>query len=284
MAKKKSKFESMESSILEALLDDVNTSDADALVIENILNEREKDQEVDEYFEEEPEELQESQEKTPRDVANAERREEILVEMRAKIGFKAEIVPFNTIEWVSGYISGILDDPRAKLPMWVVKSNEGQTIRKVYGSPLIKVSDEKHPHANIRRVAQSKPKLTEAEVQEVMLTMQTNLGKVFEHPKWGESTVIGVSHDKRHNTLMYSCKDSTDKKFNCVYTNVAEFTGEDAEVRERNQARISYAEEMLADPNAAVKFKEAEIETLETQLARLQERLAAAKAAIADFE
>lgn len=300
------KFEKMETAVLEALLEDVNTSDADALKIESILDERERmledndvvlndeenanydDAQLDEYLSEGDDLETEVLAEAKKAEEEAERREAIVEEMQAKVGNKAEVVPFNTIEWVEGYVSGILDDKRAKNPLWVVRSDEGKTIRKAYGSELIKVSDEKHPNAVIRRrggTRASKPKYTEAQIQEILLRMQANIGMMFDHPRWGESTVIGVTHDKRHDTLMYAARSTDDdKRFNVVQHAVTEFIGENAEVREQNATRIEYAEEVLADPNAALRFKEAEVEALEEQAKRLQERLDAAKAAVADFE
>lgn len=293
MAKKLTKktLTTLSTEALEAMLDNETLTDAEFDLIEQVLVERE---EVLEYVFDEVAEAEEVKaNEAPAKKAKAKKaeadeveadeveedlptREQMLNEMEATKGKKAQVVPTGTIEWVDGYIAGILNDKRAKKPMYTVKTDDGRTIRKAYGSDLIKISEEDADKpVRTSRKASAKSNLTDVEIETIKLKMTTQLGKIYVDADKGEATVVGVTHDKRSNSLMYAMRDEEGKRFNRVYSYVdaTDAIGYDEDVIASNATRIEYANEILTDPNAKLKFMQDEAKAIKDQIAELTAQL-----------
>lgn len=92
-------------------------------------------------------------------LTSATTREEMISEINANIGNLAQIVVPDEfgLEWLNCTIVSILNDKRAKKPMFVVElEGTRKKYRKVYGSNLIKVSEtaDKNYQAAKRKVKQ----------------------------------------------------------------------------------------------------------------------------------
>lgn len=290
-------YNAMSTEALEVLLEDANYVE-DHAKIEQILINRElsgededfegfdddlADGDIEEDDEQEEEDDAQEEAKEEAEAIEAEQRAEKLEIMQEFIGKEAEVFNVQELEWVPGYVSGILNDKRAKNPMYSVKLTDGSTVRRAFGSNQIKIGENQHPDYK-KVVAKAKEKtaakrekvtLTQLEVETIKLQMTANLGQQFEHEDYGTCTIVGVTHDKRHDTLMYRTSSEGGKKFNITYNNpaiTAGFIGLDEEVHERNIARIEYAIEALTNPNFICEALAREIAEVEAQIEKLRER------------
>lgn len=127
-------------------------------------------------------------------------------ELRATVvNHRCEVVPFNTIEWVPGTITGIIVEKRNNKIMYAVKTDDGRRIIKAYGSPLLRILDETVEPA--KRVRSNKAKQldengnpieatatpwTGEEIEEAVKEVIGNVGKTISYPKTG---ALGVEVD-----------------------------------------------------------------------------------------
>lgn len=248
------KFAQMRTKSLKALLE--TASEEDKVVIEAVLAEREKAEAAEAAVEtpaEAPAETPAFEEEiplTPEEEAalkaaeensganpmytgcTAERKPKISDEERRALAekLKAEVVnhrcqavPFNTIEWVDGYVAGVIEEKRNNRVLLAIKTDDGRRIVKVYGSNLVRIFDEIiEPEKKTRVSRKSKdasekiewtPEIIADKVNEVI----GNIGKTVEiekyrttDPETGEEKVevtVGriatIIPDKRAQRLLY---------------------------------------------------------------------------------
>lgn len=166
-------------------------------------------------------------------------RSDILNEMKTKIGCKAQVVPFNSIQWVDGIIVGILDDIRSKSPLWTVKDlKTGKLVRKAYGSDLIRISDEKVEIGTVKN-RQPSPK-TEKDVEDLLKTAWSYVGHFCEISD-NRFLIKSVVLDKRTNTVLLKLVDEkTNRQFYKTVGNIGTILDEtDLETLERAEKRLS---------------------------------------------
>lgn len=71
-----------------------------------------------------------------------EERHTLAEELKANINHRCQAVPFNTIEWVNGYIAGVIEEKRSNKVLYAIKTDDGRRIVKVHDSNLVRVLDE----------------------------------------------------------------------------------------------------------------------------------------------
>lgn len=166
-------------------------------------------------------------------------RSDILNEMKSKIGYRARVVPFNSIQWVEGVVTGVLDDVRAKNPLWTVKDlKTGKVIRKAFGSDLIEILDEKVEDFSLKQRSIS-PK-TEKDVEDLLKTAWSYVGHFCEISD-NRFLIKSVVLDKRTNTVLLKLVDEkTNRQFYKTVGNIGTILDEtDLETLERAEKRLS---------------------------------------------
>jgi len=290
-------YAKMSQKSLMALLGNEGTTEEEQAAIQAVLDARAQEtagvsQETPTVVEVDADETEPTEDETKAKEAEVAARQAIVAEMREMVGHKAQVVPFNTATWVEGVVTGVLDDQRAKNPLWIVKDLEsGKMIRKAYGSDLIKVSDEKIAITkNVR--AQKGAEYTEKEIMDQLADAYQQIGKFAEITEFsnkdGEVTkalIIGAMHEKRSNRVMYRMRSEvTGKTIHKVYGNGVKVLEEiDPEIFAKNAEKREKAE-TLSDPAKRAEYIAKEIEQLQSQLVQLQEKIEAKRQALQEAE
>lgn len=160
-----------------------------------------------------------TQEKKPK--MTDEDRHALAEELKKNINHRCQAVPFNTAEWVNGYIVGVTEEKRSNKVLYAIKTDDGRRIIKVHDSNLIRIMDEiVEPEKRVRARKVKDPvdkiewvpeTITE-EVNEVI----GNVGKMVEFEKYritdenGEEhiemaigRIVAIVPDKRAQRLLY---------------------------------------------------------------------------------
>lgn len=150
-----------------------------------------------------------------------EERHALAEKLKKNINHRCQAVPFNTIEWVDGYIAGVIEERRTNKVLYAIKTDDGRRIVKVHDSNLVRVLDEVvEPEKKVRaRKAKDPvdkidwtPEAIAEEINEVI----DNVGKTVEFEKYrttdenGEERVemvvgriVAIVPDKRAQRLFY---------------------------------------------------------------------------------
>lgn len=92
-------------------------------------------------------------------------RSEIAKDLREKYTLnRCRVVPFNTVEWVEGYITGVIEDKRSNKVLYSIKLDDGRRIVKNHTSKLIEISDEKVEIEKVKAVRA--PRAAKAKTEE----------------------------------------------------------------------------------------------------------------------
>lgn len=287
-------YAKMSQKSLLALLGNEETTEEEKAAIQAVLDARAQEaagisQETPTVVEVDADETEPSEDETKAKEAQVAARQAIVNGMREMIGHKAQVVPFNTATWVTGVVTGVLDDQRAKNPLWIVKDLEsGKIIRKAFGSDLIKVS-ETEKVAIIKNVRSQKGvEYTEKEIMEQLADAYQQIGKFAEITEFGnkdgevtKALIIGAMHEKRSNRVMYRMRSEvTGKTIHKVYGNGIKVLEEiDPEIFAKNAEKREKAA-TLSDPAKRVEYIAKEIEQLSAQLVQLQEKIDAKNLAL----
>lgn len=161
-----------------------------------------------------------TQEKKPK--MTDEERHALAEELKVNINHRCQAVPFNTVEWVDGYIAGVIEEKRSNKVLYAIKTDDGRRIVKVHDSNLVKILDEvivpekktrtrKTKDGNIEKVEWT-PEAIAEEVNKVI----DNVGKTVEIEKYRTTDENGEEHievingrivaivpDKRAQRLLY---------------------------------------------------------------------------------
>jgi hypothetical protein len=184
---------------------------------------------IDEDMQETSNEVQETETLT---------RSEVVKKMKSKIGYRARVVPFNSIQWVEGVVTGVLDDVRAKNPLWTVKDlKTGKVIRKAFGSDLIEILDEKVEDFSPKQRSIS-PK-TEKDVENLLKQAWSYVGR-FTEISDNRFLIKSVVLDKRTNTVLLKLVDEkTNRQFYKTLSNIGKISDEiDPETLKRAEKRL----------------------------------------------
>ena len=160
-----------------------------------------------------------TQEKKPK--MTDEDRHALAQELKKNVNHRCQAVPFNTAEWVNGYIVGVIEEKRSNKVLYAIKTDDGRRIVKVHDSDLVRILDEvvePEKRVRIRKVKDPvdkiewTPEIIAEEVNEVI----GNVGKMVEFEKYrtiGENgeeyiemvtgRIIAIVPDKRIQRLLY---------------------------------------------------------------------------------
>jgi len=291
-------YAKMSSKSLVALLGNDETTEDERAAIQEVLDARDSqktasvNQETPTVVEVDADETEPSEDEVKAKEAQVAARQAIVDGMREMVGHKAQVVPFNTATWVDGVITGVLDDQRAKNPLWIVKDLEsGKIIRKAFGSDLIKVSETEKIAITKNVRAQKGAEYSEKEIMEQLADAYQQIGKFAEisefSAKDGEMTkalIIGAMHEKRSNRVMYRLRKEDGKTIHKVYGNGVKVLEEiDPEIFAKNAEKREKAA-TLSDPAKRAEYIAKEIEQLQSQLVQLQEKIDAKTKAMQEAE
>lgn len=288
-------FDKMSDKSLKVLLNSSKTSDEEKATISAILDSRAEERAnkptEPTVVEVAPDqETEQTEEEKAAEAEKLEARRAVVEEMKAFMGNKAKVVPFNTATWVEGTIVSILDDARAKNPLWVVKTDDGKTIRKAYGSQLIEVSNEKGTIPARRPGGAKGPKVeyTHEQILQMLADATEKIGYTIEYTKDGKpmtGIIWSVMHEKRSNRVMLRIKltdgSFAHKVWNTEYTISGDY---DEKVVENNKEKLAKARKLAEDPSAALNFAKDELAALEKQFEALKAKIDAKKAEIEALE
>lgn len=160
-----------------------------------------------------------TQEKKPK--MTDEDRHALAEELKKNINHRCQAVPFNTAEWVDGYIAGVIEEKRSNKVLYAIKTDDGRRIVKVHDSNLVRILDEVVEPEKKARVRKAKdpadkiewtPEAIAEEVNEVI----GDVGKTVEFEKYRTTDENGEEHiemvvgrivaivpDKRAQRLLY---------------------------------------------------------------------------------
>lgn len=150
-----------------------------------------------------------------------EERHALAEELKKNINHRCQAVPFNTAEWVDGYIAGVIEEKRTNKVLYAIKTNDGRRIVKVHDSNLVRILDEVVEPEKKVRVRKAKdpvdkidwtPEAIAEEINEII----DNVGKTVEFEKYRTTDENGEEHaemvvgrivaivpDKRAQRLLY---------------------------------------------------------------------------------
>lgn len=150
-----------------------------------------------------------------------EDRHALAEELKKNINHRCQAVPFNTAEWVDGYIVGVVEEKRSNKVLYAIKTDDGRRIVKVYDSNLIRILDEiVEPEKKVRAHKVKDPvdkvEWTPETMAENINKVIGNVGKAVELEKYRTTDENGEEHiemvigrivaivpDKRVQRLLY---------------------------------------------------------------------------------
>lgn len=150
-----------------------------------------------------------------------EERHALAEELKKNINHRCQAVPFNTVEWVDGFIAGVIEEKRNNKVLYAIKTDDGRRIVKVYDSNLVRILDEViKPEKKVRtrktKDVVEKVEWTPEAIAEEVNEVIGNVGKTVELEKYRTTDENGKEHietvtgrivaiipDKRAQRLLY---------------------------------------------------------------------------------
>ena len=160
-----------------------------------------------------------TQEKKPK--MTDEERHALAEELKKNVNHRCQAVPFNTAEWVDGYIAGVIEEKRNNKVLYAIKTDDGRRIVKVHDSNLVRilnevVEPEKKARARKAKDPADKVEWTPEAIAEEVNEVIGNVGKTVEFEKYRTTDENGEEHiemvvgrivaivpDKRAQRLLY---------------------------------------------------------------------------------
>ena len=160
-----------------------------------------------------------TQEKKPK--MTDEDRHALAEELKKNVNHRCQAVPFNTAEWVDGYIAGVIEEKRSNKVLYAIKTDDGRRIVKVHDSNLVRILDEvvepeKKARARKAKDPADKVEWTPEAIAEEVNEVIGNVGKTVEFEKYRTTDENGEEHiemvvgrivaivpDKRAQRLLY---------------------------------------------------------------------------------
>lgn len=160
-----------------------------------------------------------TQEKKPK--MTDEERHALAEELKKNVNHRCQAVPFNTVEWVDGYIAGVIEEKRSNKVLYAIKTDDGRRIVKVHDSNLVRILDEvvepeKKARARKAKDPADKVEWTPEAIAEEVNEVISNVGKTVEFEKYRTTDENGEEHiemvvgrivaivpDKRAQRLLY---------------------------------------------------------------------------------
>lgn len=150
-----------------------------------------------------------------------EERHALAEELKKNVNHRCQAVPFNTAEWVDGYIAGVIEEKRSNKVLYAIKTDDGRRIVKVHDSNLVRILDEvvepeKKARARKAKDPADKVEWTPEAIAEEVNEVIGNVGKTIELEKYRTTDENGEEHaeviigrivaivpDKRAKRLLY---------------------------------------------------------------------------------
>lgn len=125
-----------------------------------------------------------------------EERHALAEELKANVNHRCQAVPFNTAEWVDGYIAGVVEEKRSNKVLYAIKTGDGRRIVKVHDSNLLKILDEVIvPERKTRtRSGAEKVEWTPEAIAEEVSAVIGNVGKTVAVEKYRTTDENGEEH------------------------------------------------------------------------------------------
>lgn len=155
--------------------------------------------------------------------ASDEERHALAEKLKAEVvNHRCQAVPFNTAEWVDGYIAGVIEEKRSNKILLAIKTDDGRRIVKVHDSNLVRILDETiEPEKKTR--AGRKPKDASEKVEWTPEAIADEVNKVIgnvgkgvafekyrttdengeEHIEMISGRIVAIVPDKRAQRLLY---------------------------------------------------------------------------------
>lgn len=253
-----------------------------------------------------------TQEKKPK--MTDEDRHALAEELKKNVNHRCQAVPFNTAEWVGGYIAGVIEEKRTNKVLYAIKTDDGRRIVKVHDSNLVRVLDEvveleKKAHARKAKDPVDKIEWTPEVIAEKVNEVIGNVGKIVKFEKYritdenGEEhiemvvgRIVAIVPDKRAQRLLYRISVPTPIEGNPLATKTMhkvvkaeglkiakEFDEEGAQLNakylERREAAVTRSP--LTFQDRVVRCEE-NVKKVEEKLQKVQEELEAKKKQLED--
>ena len=155
--------------------------------------------------------------------ASDEERYALVEKLKAEVvNHRCQAVPFNTAEWVDGYIAGVIEEKRNNKVLLAIKTDDGRRIVKVHDSKLVRILDETiEPEKKTRagrkpKDASEKIKWTPEAIADEVNKVIGNVGKGVafekyrttdengeEHIEMISGRIVAIVPDKRAQRLLY---------------------------------------------------------------------------------
>ena len=138
-----------------------------------------------------------TQEKKPK--MTDEDRHALAEELKKNVNHRCQVVPFNTVEWVDGYIAGVTEEKRSNNVFYAIKTDDGRRIVKVHDSNLVRILDEvvepeKKARARKAKDPADKVEWTPEAIAEEVNEVIGNVGKTVEFEKYRTTDENGEEH------------------------------------------------------------------------------------------
>lgn len=138
-----------------------------------------------------------TQEKKPK--MTDEERHVLAEELKKNVNHRCQAVPFNTAEWVDGYIAGVIEEKRSNKVLYAIKTDDGRRIIKVHDSNLVRILDEvveseKKARARKAKDPADKVEWTPEAIAEEVNEVIGNVGKTIEFEKYRTTDENGEEH------------------------------------------------------------------------------------------
>ena len=139
-----------------------------------------------------------TQEKKPK--LTEEECQALAKELKANVYHRCNVVPFNSAEWVGGYIAGVVEEKRSNKVLYAIKTDDGRRIVKVHDSNLLKVLDEIVEPEKKRVHTKEKVAWTPEKIEEETSKVIENVGKKVDYQ---DGRIVALVVDKRAKNLLY---------------------------------------------------------------------------------
>lgn len=138
-----------------------------------------------------------TQEKKPK--MTDEDRHALAEELKKNVNHRCQAVPFNTAEWVDGYIAGVIEEKRSNKVLYAIKTDDGRRIVKVHDSNLVRILDEvvkleKKVRTRKAKDPADKIEWTPEAITEKVNEVIGNVGKTVEFEKYRTTDENGEEH------------------------------------------------------------------------------------------
>lgn len=243
-----------------------------------------------------------------------EDRQALAEELKKNVNHRCQAVPFNTAEWVDGYIAGVIEEKRSNKVLYAIKTDDGRRIVKVHDSNLVRILDEvvepeKKARARKAKDPADKIEWTPEVIAEEVNKVIGNVGKGVAFEKYRTTDENGEEHiemisgrimaivpDKRAQHLLYRISVPTPIEGNPLATKTmhkvvtteglliaGEFDAEGAQLNAKYLERreVAATRTPLTPQDRVIRCEE-NVKKVEEKLQKVQEELEAKKKQLED--